>query len=259
MRTANPVLREETFAPQNWGGIMSELSSAKAPSATMTIRGTVAKTGVLLLMCVAAALGAAHLVANGQVAPPIFWIGGLLGGLVLGLIIAFVPKSSPVLATLYAVAEGAFLGTISLAVATKLGPQGGTIVLQAVGLTLGILASLLITYALGLIHIGSTMRKCIIIGTMGVGVLYLVSFLLSMFGFGGIGFIHSSGPIGIGFSIFVIVLASLNLVLDFQFIERGAQSGAPKYMEWYAGFGLLVTLVWLYIEVLRLLSKLNRR
>jgi uncharacterized YccA/Bax inhibitor family protein len=256
MRTSNPVLREETFAPANWSGIATQLEPKKA--GVMTMPGTVAKTGFLLLLCVAAALGAAQLISSSAVNPMVVLLGGGLGGFVLALVISFKPTAAPFLAPLYAILEGAFLGAVSLAVASR-NPAGGAIVLQAVALTFGIFAALLIGYGLGLVRLSGTAMKCVVVATAGVALTYLASFVLSMFGIQILGAIHGSGTIGIVFSLIVVVLASLNLVLDFQFIEGGVQSGAPKHMEWYAGFGLLVTLVWLYLEVLRLLSKLNRR
>jgi uncharacterized YccA/Bax inhibitor family protein len=130
------------------------------------------------------------------------------------------------------------------------------IVVNAVGLTLGVLGVLLLAYRSGLVRPSENMKLGIVAATGGLALVYLVSMGLGFFGMS-IPYIHDSGPIGIGFSLLVIVLAALNLVLDFDFIERGAELGAPKYMEWYAAFGLLVTLVWLYLEILRLLAKLQ--
>jgi len=256
MRTSNPVLKEETFAPSNWSGITSELAPRQA--GVMTTTGTVAKTAVLLLVCIAAALVAARVVDTTSVNPSIFYLGGGIGGFILALVISFKPKAAPFLSPVYAILQGAFLGTISLAIAAS-SPAGSMLIVQAVALTFGIFIALLVGYGLGLVRLGSTATKVVIVATAGVAITYMASFVLSMFGIHVMGALHGSGMIGIGFSLFVIVLASLNLVLDFQFVERGVQAGAPKYMEWYAGFGLLVTLIWLYIEVLRLLSKINRR
>ncbi|MBL8999753.1 MAG: Bax inhibitor-1/YccA family protein [Phycisphaerae bacterium] len=256
MRSSNPVLREETFAPADWAGISTELAPRRAGVMTMT--GTVAKTGFLLLLCIAAALGSAHAVAKLTFNPNILVLGGCLGGFVLALIISFKPMTAPFLSPLYALLQGAFLGAISFLVAGK-NPAGGAMVMQAVALTFGIFVALLVGYGLGLIRLGGTAMKIVMVGTLGVALTYLASFLFGMFGLNIMGALHGSGAVGIGFSIVVIILASLNLVLDFQFIEGGVKSGAPKHMEWYAGFGLLVTLVWLYLEILRLLSKLNRR
>jgi uncharacterized YccA/Bax inhibitor family protein len=267
MRTANPAFREGAFAPANWPGIAAEKglagdSTAQAPTTTgvMTIQGTIIKSGVLLTVCAAAAMVTWNMVSTGTLQPFPTLIAGLLGGFVMGLIITFNPRSAPYLSIPYAVCEGVFLGVLSYVVAQRLGTKiGPTTVLQAIMLTFGILAALLIAFSAGLVRLGSTATKCVVVATGGLAIFYLVSFIMNMAGWGSIGLIYDNGPIGIGFSLFVIVLASLNLVLDFQFIEGGAAAGAPKYMEWYGAFGLLVTLVWLYIEVLRLLSKLNRK
>lgn len=265
MRTANPAFREGTFAPANWPGIQAERragevgAAARPTTGVMTVQGTIIKTGVLLAVCASVAMTSWNMATAGTVPPQALLFGGAIAGLVLGLIIAFKPRSAPFLSIPYAVCEGALLGTISLLVATRIGQQGPALVFQAIFLTFGILAALLIGFSAGLLRLGSTATKCVAVATGGVMILYLVGFIMNMTGLGSIGFIHEGGAIGIGFSIFVIVLASLNLVLDFQFIEGGAAAGAPKYLEWYGAFGLLVTLVWLYIEVLRLLAKLNRK
>ena len=270
-RTSNPVLsRNDAFAPAGWGGVSAEAPFVRAGAAAnqksdvMTIKGTAGKTAILLGACIAAAVGSWDLAVKNQGLAMPFLLGGMLGGLVLALIITFKPRSAPVLAPIYAVAEGAFLGVLSLIVAQQIVQRTGdagaglSLVFQAVLLTFGILGALLVGYAAGFIRIRGVVAKCVIVGTMGVMLTYAASFLMSMFGFGSIGFIHSNGPIGIGFSLLVIVLASANLVLDFQFIEDGVNNGAPKHMEWFGAFGLMVTLVWLYIEILRLLSKLKR-
>lgn len=251
MRTANPALREDMLSA---AGLGTGLSVDQTRSSTMSIGGTVAKTAFLLIVCIAgAALAYGYIQTNRGLAMPVV-MGGLVGSLVLGLIMTFKPASSPYLAPIYAAVEGAFLGAVSLAFAAKFGP---TIIFQAVMLTFGIFAAMLGTFSLGLIRLGSTAVKCIVVASVGVGLVYLANMVMRMFGWGGMPFIHDSGPIGIGFSVVVIALASLNLVLDFQFIEEGVESRAPKYMEWYAGYGLLVTLVWLYLEILRLLGKLR--
>ena len=162
---------------------------------------------------------------------------------------------SPITAPVYAALEGLFLGGISAIFES----QYPGIVIQATGLTLGTLASLLVLYKLGIIKPTENFRLMIVSATMGIGVLYFISMIMNMFGSGGIGFIHSNGLFGIGFSLFVVAIAALNLVLDFDFIEQGAEMGAPKYMEWFGAFSLMVTLIWLYLEMLRLLAKLRSR
>ncbi|PYQ23818.1 MAG: hypothetical protein DMF79_03045, partial [Acidobacteria bacterium] len=172
----------------------------------------------------------------------------------VALVTAFKPAFSPVTTPIYAALEGLFLGGVSGLY--ELRYPG--IVMNAVGLTFGCLAALLAAYSSGLIRPSENFKLGIVAATGGIALLYLVSMGLGFFG-KSIPFIHDSGPIGIAFSVFVVGLAALNLVLDFDFIEDGARRGAPKYMEWYGAFGLLVTLVWLYLEILRLLAKLQNR
>jgi uncharacterized YccA/Bax inhibitor family protein len=159
-----------------------------------------------------------------------------------------------VTAPIYAVLEGLFLGGISAIF--EMSYPG--IVIQAVALTFGTLFCLLAAYKSRLIKVTENFKLGIVAATGAICLIYLVSIIMGFFG-ASIPMIHSSGPLGIGFSLFVVTIAALNLVLDFDFIERGSEMGAPKYMEWYGAFGLVVTLVWLYIEILRLLSKLRRR
>ena len=180
-------------------------------------------------------------------------IGGAIGGLVFCLITVFKKEWSRVTACIYAACEGLFLGGIS----AVLEAQFGGIVIQAVALTLGVLLCLLVAYKTRIIKATENFKLGVMAATGAIFLLYMVTWILSMFGVQAMGFIHSSGPLGIGISVVIVIIAALNLVLDFDFIENGAARGAPKYMEWYAAFGLLVTLVWLYLEILRLLAKLR--
>jgi uncharacterized YccA/Bax inhibitor family protein len=182
----------------------------------------------------------------------LYLIGGAIGGFVLALVTAFKKEWSPVTAPLYALVEGFFLGSIS----AIYNAQFEGIVLQAVMLTFGTLFALLFAYRTGLIKATENFKLGVAAATGGIFLIYLATIVLGLFGIK-IPYIHESGIIGIGFSLFVIVIAALNLVLDFDFIESGVEAGAPKYMEWYGAFGLMVTLVWLYIEFLRLLAKLR--
>ena len=212
----------------------------------MTLDGTVNKTGILLALCV----GGAYFGWNspGLVMPAI------LIGFVIALFTIFKPKNSPYTAPAYAAIEGVALGGITMIFEAQYPGIG----IQAIGLTFGILASLLFCYKSGIIKPTENFRLMIFAGTMGIFILYLVSFIMSFFG-NSIGFIHSNGLFGIGFSLFVVAIASLNLVLDFDFIEEGAEKGMPKYLEWYGAFSLMVTLIWLYLEILRLLAKIRSR
>lgn len=244
MRTANPALNENTFInvhDQAYGG------------QTMTIEGTVSKTGVLLMLVMVGAAFTWQGYMNGSEHVMLWMIGGLIGGLVLGLVTSFKPTIAMFTAPVYALCEGLFLGALSAQMQTMIG-QG--IVIQAVALTFGILLSLLFVYRLGLIKATENFKLGVAAATGGIMLFYLASILLGFFGIS-IPFLHSTGPIGIAVSLFIVVIAALNLVLDFDFIENGAEQGAPKYMEWYAAFGLMVTLIWLYIEILRLLAKLQ--
>ena len=212
----------------------------------MTLDGTVNKTCILLALCV----GGAYFGWNS----PGLAMPAILIGFVIALFTIFRPKNSPYTAPAYAAIEGIALGGITMIFETQYPGIG----IQAIGLTFGILASLLFCYKSGIIKPTENFRLMIFAGTMGIFILYLVSFIMSFFG-NSIGFIHSNGLFGIGFSLFVVAIASLNLVLDFDFIEEGAEKGMPKYLEWYGAFSLMVTLIWLYLEILRLLAKIRSR
>ena len=245
MRTANPALGEKTFA---------DIPRAFETREAMTIEGTVFKTFILLALVVAAAAVTWTMVgsANALVGP--LAIGGAIGGLIVALVTIFKQEWAPFTSPVYAILEGLFLGAVS----AILNLQYPGIVPQAVTLTFGTLFCLLGAYRTGMIRATENFKLGVVAATGAIFVVYLISFVLRLFGTT-FPFIHEAGLIGIGFSLFVVVIAALNLVLDFDFIEEGARQGAPRYMEWYAGFGLLVTLVWLYLEILRLLSKLNSR
>ena len=241
MRTANPALNDKVFAVRDYGA---------AGSTTMTIQGAVNKTAILLLLCIVAA---AYTWSVPRVA--LIWMPvGVIGGLIFALVTIFKKEWSGVTAPIYAVLEGLFLGGISAAMEQRF----PGIVVNAVFLTFGTLLALLVAYKTGVIQATENFKLGVAAATGGVFMVYMASFVLGFFGIS-VPFIHSNGIMGIGISLVIVVIAALNLVLDFDFIEQGAERGAPKYMEWYAAFGLLVTLVWLYLEILRLLSKLQSR
>lgn len=245
LRTSNPALNDKAFE-----------GPRVALGEVMTLRGTVNKTGLLLICVVATAAWTWNLFlhsGNPASVYPLMLIG-LIGGLIMALVTVFKKEWSAVTAPIYALLEGLVLGSISAIFEVRF--HG--IAIQAVSLTFGTLIILLLAYRSGLIPVTQKFRLGIVAATGGVMVFYLVQMVL---GFFGVHFtsINSSSPIGIGFSLVVVVIAALNLVLDFDFIESGVRAGAPKYMEWYGAFGLMVTLIWLYLEILRLLSKLRSR
>ncbi len=219
----------------------------------MTIGGTVLKTGFFLALSTAVGLVTFVLARRGLNIMPLLWVGGI-GGMVLALITAFKPAWASVTGTLYALAEGLVLGGVSAFYEARF----PGVAFAAAGCTIGTLAALLLAYQSGWIKVTPGFRMGVIVATGGIFLFYLVSMVLRLFGVQ-VPFIHESGWLGIGFSLVVVAIAAMNLVLDFDFIEQGAASGAPKYMEWYAAFGLMVTLIWLYLEILRLLSKLSGR
>ena len=236
-RSGNPVFGDKFNQSQGFVG-----------SERMTLDGTVNKTGVLLGLCFFGAI------ISWNIPNPLLMFGGALVGFGLAMYTSFVPRNAGITAPIYAFLKGLFLGGISLV----LEMQYPGIAIQAVGLTFGTLASLLFFYKSGLIKPTENYRLMIFSATFGIMILYLVNFVMSFFG-ASIGFIHSNGIFGIGFSLFVVGVAALNLVLDFDFIEQGAENSLPKYMEWYGAFSLMVTLIWLYLEILRLLAKLRSR
>lgn len=244
MRTTNPILNEKAFS--RTPAIGAEI---------MTVNGTVQKTAGLLFLviCSAAYTWTVTRVDGASAAAPWAMVGAI-AGFILVLVMSFQKHWSPFLAPAYALAEGLFLGAISAVLEARF--RG--IVFNAASLTLATLGVLLLVYRMGWIKATEKFKMGVVAATGAIVVVYLVSMVLGMFG-REIPYIHQSGMIGIGFSLFVIVIAALNLVLDFDFIENGAAHGAPRYMEWFAAVGLLVTLVWLYIEFLRLLAKLNSR
>ena len=245
-RTANPALKADTF----------KIGNFTDTSEVMTIQGTVNKTFVMLLFLMITATWTWNKFMFAEEATVVLpWIaGGAIGGLIVAIITVFKKQWSYVTAPIYALLEGLMLGGLS-AIMESIYPG---IVFQAISLTFGVLFSLLFAYKTRLIKVTENFKLGVAAATGGIFLIYLVSWIAGMFG-SGIPYIHESGLIGIGFSLFVVVIAALNLVLDFDFIEKGAENGAPKYMEWYAAFGLMVTLIWLYIEILRLLSKLRSR
>jgi uncharacterized YccA/Bax inhibitor family protein len=219
----------------------------------MTLGGTVNKTALSLGILLVAA---SYIWNRGPADPslPAWTLISVIAGFIVAMVTVFKQSWAPYTTPVYAAVEGVALGGISVVFEARY----PGIVSQAVFLTFGTLGALLLAYRSGLIQATENFKLGVVAATGGIALLYLVSFILGFFGVS-IPLIHSSGTFGIIFSMFVVVIAALNLVLDFDFIEKGAERGAPKYMEWYGAFGLLVTLVWLYLEILRLLAKLQDR
>jgi uncharacterized YccA/Bax inhibitor family protein len=225
----------------------------------MTVGGTISAAGVLLVLLLASAtLGWASGPDYGnQVSGfPALALVGVIVGFACVIAMYFRPMWAKVLAPIYAVAEGFFLGVVSKAYESAY----DGIVVQAVGATLGVFAVMLFLYRTKILKVTDRFRRIVITATMGLMVFYLVSFVIRLIaGPGSVSFLQSASGLGILFSVFAAGLAAMNLALDFDFIERGSRQGLPKGMEWFAAFALVVTLVWLYLELLRLLSKLQRR
>ena len=188
---------------------------------------------------------------------PWMW-GSLIGGLIVSLIIIFKKTWAPYLALGYGLLEGLFLGAISAFYDYAFADKYPSIIMHAVLLTFGCAAAMYILFQTGVIKATNTFKKVVITATAGIGIFYLIAMVLRLFGIQ-MPFLHENGLVGIGISVFIVAIAALNLILDFDMMEQGAQEGAPKYFEWYCAFGLMVTIVWLYLEILRLLSKLNSR
>ena len=237
-RSGNPVLTKNAF------------TSSSDISETMTINGTVNKTAISLLLLV----GTGYLTFSSINSGLLIACG--IGGFILAIVTVFKKEWAPITVPIYAILEGALLGGISF----MYNSLYDGIVTDAIFLTVGILLSLLVAYRSGLIKATENFKLGIVAATGGIAIVYLINFVMGFFGSSmGVMQIDNASPMSIGFSVVVVIIAALNLVLDFDFIEEGAEKGAPKYMEWYGAFGLLVTLIWLYLEILRLLAKLNSR
>jgi uncharacterized YccA/Bax inhibitor family protein len=240
----NPVIKESTF---------QEAASGNRTGNVMTINGTVGKMAFLLLMVMAAAIYSWGALGRQQNLMPFLLVGGI-GGFVLALIITFKQDWAPFLAPAYALAEGFFLGVISVLYNARF--EG--IVFQAVSITFGVFLAMLILYRSRIIRVNDTFRSVMFTAVAGIGLFYLLVIVLRLFGMD-MPFLHDGSILSIVISLVIAGVAAFNLMLYFDMIESGAQYGAPKYMEWYSAFGLLVNLIWLYLEILRLLANVNRR
>jgi len=250
-KSSNPVLNQRVFS-----------KGYSTSSEVMTVNGTVNKVALMLLLVVAAAVftwnkffdaGAVNPQEAFAAVGPWLLVGGI-GGLITALVTVFRPKSSAVSAPIYAVLEGLLLGGLSAIFESMY----SGIVMRAVALTLAVFAAMLFLYRSGIIKVTRKFMLGVVAATAGIALVYFVSFIAGLFG-AQLGFLYGNNNFSIGFSLVVVAIAALNLVLDFSFIENASAQGAPKYMEWYGAFGLMVTLIWLYLEILRLLSKLASR
>ncbi len=278
MRTSNPALNDKVFEQARVGSASESTPGWAAPQAsaqaletayqapayrgpvvgedTMTLNGVAWASGALLVLLVAAGVYGWNSVdrSTDVVAMPGWLLLVLLGGLGTAVLTIFKPKLARFTAPVYALLEGALLGAIS---ALYNSAYDG-IVVQAVAMTVGVFAVMLFLFATRVIKVTDKLRMGIVAATGGIMLVYVLNLVLSLFG-GNLAFLQSSSAMGIGISVLIVGVAAFNLLLDFDFVERGVEAGAPRYMEWYAAFGLLVTLIWLYLELLRLLAKLQRR
>lgn len=249
-KSGNPTLSEKRFKDTVLADVVTHENA-------MTIKGTLQKFGFLFLMVMGTSFYSWKQFAGGANVMPLI-LTGALGGLVVALVIMFKKEWSPYLAPAYALLEGLFVGAISAYYNSAFAEQAPNIVINAVGLTFGTAIGMYLLYSFRIIRATEKFKAIIFTATAGIFIFYLIAFVLGFFGIS-IPFLHEGSALGIGFSVFVVALAALNLIIDFDMIERGAELGAPKYMEWYGAFGLLVTIVWLYLEILRLLSKISKK
>ena len=248
-KSGNPTLSEKIFD--------KSLSAPHAESEVMTERGTLNKFGLMLILVVAAASFTWKAAYEGKNVVPWMW-GGAIVGLILAVVLAFAPRYAKILAPLYAIAEGVFLGAISAYYNAAFAEKAPGIVMMAVGITFGVVIAMFALYRFGIIKATETFKSVVITATAGVALFYIIAMLLRFFGIQ-MPLIHESTSWGILFSLIIVGIAALNLILDFDMIEQGVAKGAPKFMEWYGAFALMVTIVWLYLEILRLLAKFAGR
>ena len=246
-KSGNPALSEKNFQTVFVG----------SNSETMTLRGTLNKFGFMLVMLMGTAYYSWKEFANGGNVQPLIWTG-LIGGLITAIIIIFKKEWAGYLAPLYALLEGLFLGALSAMYNDAFATKAPNIVMNAVGLTFGTAIAMYFLYSFKIIKATEKFKSVIFTATAGIAIFYLIAMVVRMFGVD-MAFLHEGSLMGIGFSLVVVTIAALNLILDFDMIEKGTEAGAPKYMEWYGAFGLMVTIVWLYLEIIRLLSKLSSR
>lgn len=246
-KSGNPTLSEKNFTNTIITGNQE----------VMSVRGTLNKFGFLFLMVMGTAFYSWKEFSQGGNVTPLILIGAI-GGLIVALVITFKKEWAPFLAPAYGLFEGLFLGAISAMYNDMFATKAPDLIMNAVGLTFGTAIAMFLLYQAGVIKATEKFKSVIFTATAGIAIFYLITMVLGFFGIH-VSFLSQGTTFGIIFSLIVVVIAALNLILDFDMIERGAAEGAPKYMEWYGAFGLLVTIVWLYLEILRLLAKLSSR
>lgn len=244
--SGNPTLSEKIFR----GSLSGHADGV------MTVRGSIAKFGFLMLMVIAGACYTWSLYGNYQdgTMTTLMWVG-VIGGLITGLIISFKPVTAKYLAPLYGILEGLFVGAISAVLNDAFKQKYPGLVMQAVGLTMAVAFAMFLLYNFRIIKATQRFKSIVFGATAGIALFYMITMILRLFHID-MPFTYNSSALGIGISVFIVAIAALNLILDFDRIEQGANIGAPKHMEWYCAFGLLVTIIWLYIEILKLLSRL---
>jgi len=250
-KSGNPTLTEKMFDKSH--------EMAAGNMGTMTVRGAINKFGFMMLMLIAGAAYNWNLYEQlkQDTMTTLMWVG-IIGGLISALAITFKPNWAPVLAPLYALLEGLFIGAISAIMNAAFAESYPGLIMQAVGLTFGVALAMFLLYNFRVINATERFKSIVFTATLGIGIFYLITMVLRLFGVN-VSFMYDSSLLSIGISLFVVAIAALNLIMDFDMIEQGAERGAPKFMEWYGAFGLMVTIVWLYIEMLKLLSKLSSR
>ena len=250
-KSGNPTLSENRFRDTVLADVLTHENA-------MTLKGTLNKFGFLFLMVLGTAFYSWKEFADGGNVVPLIWTGAL-GGLVVAIVLVFKKEWAPYLAPLYALLEGLFIGAISSMYNFAFAEKAPNLIINAVGLTFGVAIAMYLLYSFRIIKATEKFKSVVITATVGIAIFYVLVMVLRLFGFDNMPFLHEGSVFGILFSLFVVTIAALNLILDFDMIEKGAEMGAPKYMEWYGAFGLLVTIVWLYLEILRLLSKISGR
>jgi uncharacterized YccA/Bax inhibitor family protein len=249
-KSSNPTLTQKIFDTN---------STMTGAQGVMSVRGTMNKFGFMLLMLLGGAFYTWNLYSTGNPGEmKTLMLVGLFGGLIAAFAIIFKPTWAPWVAPAYGLLEGLALGGISAVMNDMFKVNYPGLVMQAVGLTFGVAIAMFLLYSFRIIRATEKFRSMIFSATLGIGIFYLITMVAGFFGVS-MPFMTDSSPLGIGISLFIVAIAALNLIIDFDMIEQGAAQGAPKFMEWYGAFGLMVTMVWLYMEILRLLSRFAKR